>query len=219
MRKESIQVKRMSGKTRILSIIKNDRVIDTVFLITLVVVCCIYFFINVPQSSVNIVRTVVDGHIARVPIFSIAYLYFLPWLWISVFYLYLKRKSFRQLAYSLIMMNLIAFCVYLFFQTYIPREAIPSTDFYSDLLRFIYDHDQPYNGFPSLHCAMSASLASSFVIRRSRFAWFFVLSASLVIASTLFTKQHFILDAVSGVALGVLITWVVYKMFPEKDNK
>lgn len=206
-------------KTPRVPVSARDWAIDVFMMVALIAVCSIYFFINVPQSSMSILQTAIDGKIMLVPIFSIAYLYFLPWLWITLCYLFLKRKSFRQIAYALIMINLFSFCVCTFFQTYIPRNPIQDNSIFADLLRFIYDHDQPYNGFPSLHSAMSASLATCFVIRRSKWSWFFIVSALLIIASTLFTKQHFVLDAISGVGLGVLVTWVVYKMFPVADLK
>ena len=37
--------------------------------------------------------------------------------------------------------------------------------------------------------------------------------AALIVVSTLFVKQHFIADAVSGVTLGVLVTWLSFKVY------
>ena len=172
----------------------------------------LYFVFNIPQASVNILKTSFDSAIPRLPIFSVPYLLFIPWLWIVILYSWYQNRSFRQLAWASIIINLIACVVYVTFQTYIPRDVVMSDDFFSGILRFIYDHDQAYNGFPSLHSALSAMVATYFVCIKSRWSWLFILIATMIVASTLFVKQHFIADAVSGVTLGVLVTWVVFKI-------
>ncbi len=186
---------------------------DTLLLAAVIIVACLYFVVNVPQSSLNVLRTVFDKQIPRIPIFAIPYLLFLPWFWSVVVYAWYRNRSFRQLAFATIIVNSIAFIVYLTFQTYVPREAVISNDFFSGILRFIYDHDQAYNGFPSLHSALSATIATYFIFVNSRWSWAFVLMAALIVVSTLFVKQHFIADAVSGVTLGVLVTWLSFKVY------
>jgi membrane-associated phospholipid phosphatase len=76
-------------------------------------------------------------------------------------------------------------------------------------LRALYSADPPYNCFPSLHVAHSfvSALACSRVHRRVGILA--VLAATLVAFSTLFTKQHYVLDVVSGAALAL----VAYGMF------
>jgi membrane-associated phospholipid phosphatase len=175
-----------------------------------------YFILNVPHISVNVLRTFIDDQIPRLPIFSIIYLAFLPWFWGVVVYSWLKNRSFRQLAYSVIIVNLIAFGVYLFFQTHVPRESVMGNDFLSGMLRFIYSYDQPYNAFPSLHVALSSVIATYFVCMKSKCSWAFVAIALLISISTLFVKQHFIVDVLSGVVLGGVVTWLVFKTFQNK---
>jgi membrane-associated phospholipid phosphatase len=183
---------------------------DTALFGLAIVVSCLYFVLNIPNSSIHVLMTVMDNQIPRIPAFTIPYLAFLPWLWGVIFYSWLKNRSFRHLAYSVIIVNLVAFCVYLMFQTYMPRDLITSNDFFSSLLQFIYNHDQPYNAFPSLHSALSVVVATYFVCRKSRWSWVFILSAVVIIASTLLIKQHSIADAVSGIILGSFVTWLVF---------
>lgn len=191
---------------------------DTFLLALVVAVSCMYFILNVSHISMNVLRTFMDDQIPRISFFSIIYLAFLPWFWGVVFYSWFKNRFFRQLAYSVIIVNLIAFVIYLFFQTYVPRESIMDNDFLSGVIRFIYSHDQPYNAFPSLHVALSSVVATYYVCMKSKWSWAFVAMAALITASTLFVKQHFILDVVSGVVLGVLVTWVVFRFFPKENT-
>lgn len=200
-------------------IIRNRKkwIVDVALLLVTTTVLLMYLVVNIPQNTLHVLRTSLDNQIPRLPIFAIPYLAFLPWLYSTLIYSFVKNRYFRQLAISFIVINLIAYVVYLTFQTYIPRNPITSFDFFSGILQFIYNHDQPYAGFPSLHSALSASIATYFVCMKSEWRWSAVVMAVLVIVSTLFTKQHFVLDAVSGVGLGVLVTWGVFRAFKRKN--
>ena len=189
---------------------------DTILFIIVIIVACLYFVVNVPHVSLNVLITIIDSAIPRIPVFAVPYLLFLPWFWSVMLYVWYHNRSFRQLAYASIIINLVAVIVYVTFQTYVPRDVVVSDDFFSGILRFIYEHDQAYNGFPSLHSALSAMVATYFVCIKSRWSWVFILIAVLIVMSTLFVKQHFIADAVSGVTLGILVTWAVFKIYNRK---
>ena len=193
---------------------KRIRNLDTLLLILVVIVACMYFVLNVPTASLNVLRTFIDDSIPRLSLFAIPYLLFIPWFWAIILCVWYRNRSFRQLAFATIIVNLIAFFVYVVFQTYIPREVVSSSDIFSGLLNFIYTNDQPYNGFPSLHSALSAVVATYFVLTKSTWARAFVSMAILIVVSTLLVKQHFVLDAISGVTLGVVTTWLIFHFMP-----
>ncbi|NCQ53979.1 hypothetical protein COV88_02570 [Candidatus Saccharibacteria bacterium CG11_big_fil_rev_8_21_14_0_20_41_19] len=193
-------------------------VIDTILLVLTSVILYMYVALNVPQSINHIVKIGIDDLIPRLPVFVIPYLAFLPWLYGTLIFAWYKNRHFHQLAYSFIIINLIAFFVYLTFQTVVPREIINSNDIFSNILQFVYNNDLPYAGFPSLHSALSVSIATYFVIRKSKYSWATVSMAILIVISTLFTKQHFVLDAISGMSLGILVTWAVFRYMPSKTT-
>ena len=87
------------------------------------------------------------------------------------------------------------------------RPDITGNTLADNLMRFVYGIDEPVNLFPSIHCLVS--WMSFLGIRKSRKvpAWYKVFScvfAILVMASTQFTKQHYIVDVISGVAVAQL---------------
>lgn len=200
---------------------RRQWIIDTLILFVTFAIAEMYFVFNAPSDVINNVKISLDGLIPRLPIFTVPYLLFLPWLWITFIYAWLKKKSFYQLALSLTIVNLIAYIVYLSFQTVVPRDLVVGNDIFSDILRFIYSNDLPYAAFPSLHSGLSAVAATYFVLRKSKWALAFVSMAGLIVISTLFTKQHFILDAVTGVILGTGVTLLIFKILPndEQTNK
>lgn len=183
---------------------------DLLILFVLTFIIFLYSVINEPHGTVYILKSVIDDWIPRIPAFSVIYLTFLPWVAFTLFYSWYKKCDFRQLACSLIIINLVAYAVYLVFQTYVPRDPITSSDIFSRTLQLIYDYDRSYNCFPSLHSAMSASLATFFVIKKSKYVWVNIVFAFLIIISTLFVKQHYVADAVSGILLGTGVTYFVF---------
>jgi membrane-associated phospholipid phosphatase len=139
---------------------------------------------------------------------AIPYILFVPIFWLIFIYAYLtQNKQFKVLALTIIIVHLISYLFYVFYQTHIPRPSIHGTGFALDLVRFIYSHDAPYNGFPSLHSALAAIMAMYFV--NTRWGILYIGFALVVVLSTLFIKQHFIADAVAGVLLGVTIYLLV----------
>jgi membrane-associated phospholipid phosphatase len=73
----------------------------------------------------------------------------------------------------------------------------------------LYGSDPPYNCFPSLHVAHSfVSAVTVHRVHRGVGRWA-VVCASLVAVSTLFTKQHYVLDVIAG----MLLAGVAYRVF------
>lgn len=82
------------------------------------------------------------------------------------------------------------------------------------LMRFVYRMDAPTNLFPSIHCLVSwlcfAGIRGKSYIPK----WYQAFScifAIMVFASTLFTKQHFIIDVIAGVAFAELCYYIGHR--------
>ncbi|MCX7958574.1 MAG: phosphatase PAP2 family protein [Deltaproteobacteria bacterium] len=103
---------------------------------------------------------------------------------------------------------------YIFFYLYpveYPRPELNVNDFSTWALGLVYKNDKPWNCFPSSHCAM-AMMAALVLLEIN---WFFgvwgMLTALSIGVSTLFTKQHFILDVVAGFGLSMLVYYLYFK--------
>lgn len=68
-------------------------------------------------------------------------------------------------------------------------------------LRFLYSADPPYNCFPSLHVGHSVVSAVTCHRVHRHVGTIALLCAGLVALSTLFTKQHYVVDVIAGAAL------------------
>lgn len=88
--------------------------------------------------------------------------------------------------------------------TVIVRPEAAGGVYYDRLLAQLYAADQPTNLFPSMHCMFAYMVFRGFMIAKldKPVVIGSGLFAALVCASTVFVKQHFLLDTFAGVILG-----------------
>ena len=114
------------------------------------------------------------------------------------------RDLFRQTMRGYLAVMLTAYAGFLVYPTSAPRvEELTGSGFTAWMLRLFYSIDAPYNCFPSLHVAYS--FVSAFACYRvhhglgvTAIVW-----AALIAVSTVFTKQHYAIDAIAGVVMGL----------------
>jgi membrane-associated phospholipid phosphatase len=166
-------------------------------------------------------NTALDNLIPFVPEWAIFYLYLfypLSALTLAWFALGDYRRGY-PLAFSLIVINLVADIVYVIFPvtTDIYRAALLSHPMvgnaFASAMYAHYGTDPSFNCFPSLHAAVAtisfyawhryAGLTGSRIVRGISVVMLVV--GIGVVLSTLFVKQHYIADEVAG----VLLAWGV----------
>jgi membrane-associated phospholipid phosphatase len=115
------------------------------------------------------------------------------------------RTLLRQALTAYLFVMLVSYAGFVLYPTIAPRsESIPVRTFADWLLQLFYDLDQPYGCFPSLHVAYSfvgafACWRMDRSIGLAACAW-----AGLIAVSTIYTKQHYAVDALAGAALGLI---------------
>jgi membrane-associated phospholipid phosphatase len=152
-----------------------------------------------------------EDRLPFLPIFEYLYAltYFMPALLIATVRDY---ASFRRLVRAYGLTLLIAYTTYLLYPVYFERPHLEVSSFHTWLLSLEY-LDKPYNHFPSLHVALSwLAFHASQVSRRSRVG-LGVLATSISV-STVFVKQHYIVDVLYGVALA----WVAWRLAGSRSD-
>ncbi|HYC35147.1 MAG TPA: phosphatase PAP2 family protein [Usitatibacter sp.] len=123
----------------------------------------------------------------------------------------------RRALHAFIAVVAAAYVGFLVYPTVLPRPEIAQGGFFAWALQLNYDLDPPLNCFPSLHVAWAfvAALACYRVHRGvgiAAQAW-----AGLIAVSTLYTKQHYFVDVVAGLAIAYL-AYVVFLSGHSRDE-
>jgi len=90
-----------------------------------------------------------------------------------------------------------------------PARALLGDGFGAWTLRIAYGMDDPFNCFPSLHVAQAFLAAFTCQLLSRRLGRVALVWAALVAVSTLFTKQHYVVDVIAG----ILVAGAAYLVF------
>jgi membrane-associated phospholipid phosphatase len=152
----------------------------------------------------------VDGMIPLVPAWALVYGALYAWLIVLPVLVVHDEGQVRRAARAYLSVWVTAYVCFVAYPTAAPRpDEVAGEGFAAWGLRTLYASDPPYNCFPSLHVAHSfvSALVCARVSRGVGVAA--AAGASLVGASTLFTRQHYVLDVVAG----ALLAWVACAVF------
>lgn len=153
-----------------------------------------------------------DGRIPQQPAWVLVYGSLYLWLILLPVFVVRQDDLIRRTVFAYLTIWIAAYVVFLVYPTVAPRpdgETVIGEGFAAWGLRFLYSSDPPYNCFPSLHVAHSfVSAMSSGRVHRGLGKGASV-AAFAVGLSTLFTRQHYILDVAGGIALA-LVAYAVF---------
>jgi len=163
----------------------------------------LYFPINQNMSGGITTYLPIDARIKLTPIWAIPYLLSIFW-WVGAIIWGTFKMDFERFLHFSLCLSLtisISYAVYILFPTYVDRPKIIAQDFLSRLVMFIYGNDQPYNALPSGHTYTTLIISIFWFNWKPKQRLLWVGIAIVVILSTLFTKQHAILDLISAATL------------------
>lgn len=155
----------------------------------------------------------IDSMIPVVPAFLVIYVgAYLFWI---VGYCTIARggeQSCLELLSSDIIAKLICFVIFMILPTTAVRPEVTGTDVFSEGLRILYVIDPADNFFPSIHCLESWACFRGVARRKDCGTAFKAVCLAVAVSiflSTLFLRQHMVVDVIGGVAAfeaGVLIS-------------
>jgi membrane-associated phospholipid phosphatase len=121
-----------------------------------------------------------------------------------------QEQLFRRAMKAYLVVLIGAYVGFVAYPTVAPRPAgVLGEGFSAWCLRLQYSMDQEFNCFPSLHVAHSfVSALTSYRVNRG-VGVAAVLWAALIGVSTLFTKQHYVVDVIAG----TLMAFAAYVLF------
>ncbi len=120
--------------------------------------------------------------------------------------------------YAFFALQVVSVAIFWIWPTTYPRDLFPLPSDLNTITTFAFSHlrmaDTPANCCPSLH--VSSVFISSLIFlneQRRKFLFFFAWNLAICL-STLTTKQHYLVDVVTGILLACLSFWFFYKKVP-----
>lgn len=175
-----------------------------------------YPILNQYRGDANSVFTFVDKLIPFNKFFILPYTSW--YVFIAIFTIILcivDKERYLKLLIALNVGMISCYVIYYFYPTYVPRPMIVGTDFYSNLVLKLYETDNPYNCFPSIH-VLNSALIGLYIYgseRVSKFTKVICCSIALsIILSTMFIKQHYFADVIASIIFALLLYFSLKKL-------
>lgn len=169
------------------------------------------------DRTVHVPELPLDRAIPLSPAWSVVYGSLFLAALLPVFVLH-QQELVRRTILAFLFTWLFSYAVFLAYPTVGNRpEVVPGDGFFEWTLRLVYASDHRYNCFPSLHVAQC--FLAAFACHRVHRGVGAVAGiwAMLVALSTLFIKQHYVLDAISGALLAYVAYGVFLRAYPRED--
>lgn len=184
----------------------------TVPMVLLVALVPFYIFIPelLPPHTRYVPELALDRVLPLVPAWALVYGALYLFLILLPVFVVRQDEHIRRTVFAYLLIWITAYVLFFVYPTAAPRPAkVVGEGFAVWGLRALYSSDPPYNCFPSLHVAHSfVSALTCYPVNRCVGSVAMV-CAALVALSTLFTKQHYVVDVVAGVFLA-LIAYAIF---------
>jgi membrane-associated phospholipid phosphatase len=175
-----------------------------------------YDLLNHGPAVLNL-NTPLDDMIPVVPAFVVPYISLQPLIYASAaLFLLFRVRVFHSAALAMTTAFLVSYVFYVLLQTYIDRPTLTAGDFFTRQIVAVYASDNPYNDFPSLHVALSTILAIHWWRVDRRIGMPVAAWVTLVVLSTVFVKQHHVLDIAGGLALAFSASLAFRRLVPDR---
>ncbi len=186
-------------------------------MIVLMALVPFYIFIahSISDRTLHAPALALDRALPLLPAWAFVYGAMYAFLIVLPLFVVRQDDHIRRTFLAYLMVWIAAYVCFMLYPTIAPRPTkLTGTGFAVWGLRFLYDADPPYNCFPSLHAAHSFVSAFTCLRVHRRVGIVAIICASLVGLSTLYTKQHYILDVIAGVFLAGLAYVVFLRGYP-----
>ena len=162
-----------------------------------------------------------DAHIPFNEWFVIPYYYWFAFLAVPALYFGLwEPRAFRDFQWAIILTYSVAMIIYLIWPT--KQDLRPDTFARDNLLvriaQNLYDFDTNTNVCPSIHVLGSLSVMFAGLHSKTLRGWgwklFFVLSTIWISMSTVFLKQHSLVDVIAALGVGAVCYAIQFFLYP-----
>lgn len=187
---------------------------DLAWLIILPIINVNYIIASSLADGGKDIALTIDKEIPFVSLFIFPYIYWYIFIFLGlVFILSKDRKRYIRTLIVIYISMCICYVFYYLFPVEIARPVIANTSIPNKIVNIIYEVDRPLNCFPSIH-VLNTYVIMRFTRIKDNKSWFTYTNiiGILIILSTLFIKQHFVLDGVSAIFIAELVIFATKKV-------
>lgn len=178
------------------------------------------------QAEVTVIGLAIDYRIPFIEAFIVPYLLWFPYIAVTfvLFFFQDKKEYLQYMGFLYIGMTVFILVSFLFPNGLNLRpEAMPRDNIFTRQIALLYSTDTPTNVLPSIHVYNSiaagvAAVRSKRVLVKRYQKVFCVLFSLVIILSTVFIKQHSVIDVMAAVLLSVLAYLFIYKGKHSSDS-
>lgn len=158
----------------------------------------------------------IDSKIPLIPWFVYFYYLTFPLCFFTFFYLaYKDKKAFYNIYITLILSFALSGIIYLVGQTVFTKPDFTPVTFTDKLVVWTWGSTNPVNCFPSQHCFMAFATIIACVSGKGMnkiFKAFAIFCSIMIVLSTVFIRQHFVMDIVASFDI-MFIFWIFAYVF------
>ncbi len=180
----------------------------------LLIVFCVFSFIFLNEENVliaanggrfAILETRWDAYIPFAPNFVFAYYLYYPWVLLPLPILR-ERQIFYHTIFAFALLQAAALASFVALPSKMVRPELVGDGLAMDMMRAMYKADPGFNLLPSLHVAHSTLVALVFWKYGRKYFPAVAAGTLLISLSTVFIKQHYVIDIPAGLAFA----WVAF---------
>jgi membrane-associated phospholipid phosphatase len=174
----------------------------------------IYFFVNRLQVDPNRridLGTELDRKTPYLPLFALVY--FSTYIFvIQPFFILSNTRQFYLMLISFVLISLISSLIHATVPSKIERvEQVTTGGLSGWMLGLFQKTCKPYGNFPSMHVGLSVPVVvANFIAGGPIVGSVMLVWAVLISVSTLYTKQHYVLDVLAGFMGGLVISALTF---------
>lgn len=180
-----------------------------------------YFITQHMGLAYHEVHLAADDIIPFVPAFIIPYVIWYLYVPLPMLYMCFKdKREFKKQCLALFPGMILCTLVFMIYPTSVYRirpESIEVKGVFTFICNIIYSSDNPVNACPSLHCFEALVIhltmfSPEFMRKKTGLRITSAVLMVLICASTVFVKQHSLLDVIIGCLLALVSYLIVYKI-------
>ena len=173
----------------------------------------LYWLLKLFQYNYSTFYLTIDHTIPFIKYFVYIYDMFYPFMFLGLYLIYKSdKKKYKDTLKCLVIGFVISDIIFLIYPTIIIRPDVKIDSLTNLVLYLTYYFDTPaINCFPSIHCLFMFQLIFSIssIKTKNIYKVLSIVFAILVILSTLFIKQHYVIDAIVAFIICLIVNLIV----------